>query len=56
MQNIESRVEGKKLILVIDLEAPTTVSGSGKSLIIASTQGNASIAGVKVGLNVYKSR
>lgn len=50
------KVEGNKLTLVIDLDEEGTPSGSGKTLIVASTSGNASIPGTncKIGLNVFK--
>jgi len=57
MLNVKPRVEGNKLILEIDLSKDFGPSSSGKSLIVASTQGNVSIPGrddVKLGLNVYR--
>ena len=52
------RVEGKKLIIEMDLHDPTP-SASGKTLVVASTRGNktteAIIDGkpVVIGLNAY---
>jgi len=55
--NVLAYVEGRKLHLVVDLEASGRTSASGKSTVIASTRGNAAgPEGVKVGLNVYRAR
>ncbi len=58
MQNIEMKVEGGKLTIVVDLTKEFGLSKSQKTIIVASTQGNQRIAGPKgdvmVGLNVYK--
>lgn len=56
-QNVELRVEGNKLIITVDLSKQFGTSGSGKSVIIASTGGNVSVPGhesAKIGLNVYR--
>ena len=58
MKNVILEVKGDKLVLTIDLKSQTERSASGKSLVIASTQGNKSLpspnAEIFVGLNVYK--
>ena len=57
MKNIEMSVEGHELIIKVDLSQSFGRSTSGKSIIIASTEGNQSIPGneeVKIGLNIYK--
>ena len=56
MQNIEATVKGNKLTIVIDLDAPTQLSASGKSQVIASTRGNTKLEGsdVTLGLNLYR--
>ena len=57
--NIEASVEGKKLTLVIDLSKELGASKSGKTMLVASTNGNQKIAtehGVTIGLNAYKSK
>ena len=59
MKNIQMNVEGDKLIIVVDLNQEFGLSSSGKSITIASTEGNISVPGredVKVGLNVYKPK
>lgn len=56
-QNIQSSLEGDKLTIVIDLSQELYESGSGKSMIIATTSGNKPVAGranILVGINVYK--
>ena len=55
MQNIEMKVDGNKLTIVVDLTKEFGPSKSGKTIMIASTQGNQAVQpGVMVGLNVYK--
>lgn len=57
MKNIEMTVENKILTIKIDLSKEFGPSASGKTTIIASTEGNVSVPGseeVKIGLNVYK--
>jgi hypothetical protein len=57
MKNIEAKVQGDKLVITVDLSKNFGLSGSGKSVIIASTEGNVAVPGreeVKIGLNVYR--
>jgi hypothetical protein len=56
MKNIEMTVEGDTLIIKVDLTKDFGQSKSGKTLIVASTEGNANVPGrtEKVGLNVYR--
>ncbi len=59
LKNIQMSVEGNKLIITVDLDQEFGLSSSGKSITIASTEGNISVPGredVKVGLNVYKPK
>jgi len=59
MKNVEMRVDGDVLTVKVDLGKEFGPSASGKTVIIATTEGNVSIAGhegVKLGLNVYKKR
>jgi ABC-type lipoprotein export system ATPase subunit len=56
MKNIEMNVTGDILTIKVDLSKTFGKSGSGKSTIIASTEGNISVPGkeeIKIGLNVY---
>lgn len=49
-------VEGDILIIKVDLSQRFGKSSSGKSIIIASTEGNQAIPGkddIKIGLNIY---
>lgn len=57
MKNIEMKVEGNILTIKVDLSKEFGLSSSGKSQIIASTEGNVSVDGheeAKIGLNVYR--
>ena len=60
MKNVEMQLENGKLHIVVDLSQDFGPSSSGKTTIIASSEGNADVpgaaAGVKLGLNVYKSK
>ena len=59
MKNVEMTVEGSILIIKVDLTKEFGPSSSGKTIIIASTEGNVSVPNreeVKVGLNVYKKK
>ena len=56
MKNIEMQVDGDILTIKVDLTQRFGKSSSGKSEIIASTEGNQALPGmdeIKVGLNVY---
>ena len=57
MKNIEMTIDGDMLTIKVDISKTFGKSSSGKSIIIASTEGNVSVPGkdeVKIGLNVYK--
>ncbi|GCE27369.1 hypothetical protein KDA_28530 [Dictyobacter alpinus] len=59
MKNIELKLDGNKLIIEVDLEQEYGPSSSGKSITIASTEGNIAVPGreeVKMGINIYKPR
>lgn len=50
------KVEGNKLMITVDLSQRYGKSSSGKSIIIASSEGNQTIPDneeIKIGLNVY---
>ena len=56
-QNIRMEVQNNVLVITVDLSKSYGLSGSGKSVIIASTGGNIAVPGreeVKIGLNVYR--
>lgn len=59
MKNIDMTVEGNTLIIKVDLSKEFGLSSTGKSIIIASTEGNVSVPDhleAKIGLNVYKKK
>ncbi len=59
MKNVEMSVEGRILIIKVDLTKECGPSSSGKSIIVATTEGNQSLPGednMKIGLNVYKKK
>jgi hypothetical protein len=58
MKNVEMKIEGHILIIRVDLSKEFGPSSSGKTTIIASTEGNVSIPDrdEKVGLNVYRKK
>ena len=58
MKNITQKVSGNILTITVDLSKKFGTSKSGKSIVIASTEGNISVEGhpeIKAGINVYKS-
>jgi hypothetical protein len=58
MKNVEMTVEGTVLTIKVDLSKEFGPSASGKTTIIASSEGNVTIPGreEKVGLNVYRKK
>ncbi len=59
MKNVDMKVDGQTLILKVNLNEEFGPSASGKTIIIASSEGNVSVPGskdIKVGLNVYRKR
>ena len=55
-RNVVASIKGDKLTLVIDLKATTLRSVSGKSDVLATTNGNVKVEGtdgLKVGLNIF---
>lgn len=59
MKNVEMKLENNILTIKVDLTKEFGPSSSGKTIIIASTEGNISIPDkedVKIGLNVYKKK
>ena len=58
MKNVDMKVEGDILTIKVDLTKEFGPSSSGKTIIVASTEGNAAIPGRQemVGLNVYRKK
>lgn len=59
MKNVEMIVEANILTIKVDLTKEFGPSTSGKTIIIASTEGNQAIPSketIKIGLNVYKKK
>ena len=59
MKNVEMTLDGDLLTIKVDVSKEFGSSSSGKTIIIASTEGNVLIPGdddKKVGLNVYKKK
>ena len=58
MKNVELTVEGTLLTIKVDLSKDFGPSASGKTTIIASTEGNVSLPErkEKIGLNIYKKK
>ena len=54
-QNVRALTVNGLLILVIDPKVELGMSGSGKSMMVATTSGNVTVGGIlKLGLNMYK--
>ncbi len=58
MKNVQMMVDGSILTIRVDLSKEFGPSTSGKTIIIASTEGNVSVPDreEKVGLNVYRKK
>ncbi len=58
MKNVEMSIEGSMLTIRVDLSKEFGPSSTGKTIIIASTEGNVTIPDrqEKVGLNVYRKK
>jgi len=59
MKNIELKVSGNILTITVDLAKEFGPSSSGKTIMIATTEGNVPIPGAedkKVGLNIYRKK
>ena len=57
MKNVKMELNDNILTIQVDITKEFGPSSSGKTIIIATTEGNAPIPGreeIKVGLNVYK--
>jgi len=59
MKNVEMSIDGNILTIKVDMSKDFGPSSSGKTIIIASTEGNQSVPGkevIKVGLNIYRKK
>ncbi len=59
MKNVELAVDGNIMTIKVDLSKEFGPSSSGKTIIIASSEGNVALPDheeIKVGLNVYKKK
>ena len=58
VKNVQMMVEGNILTIKVDLTKEFGPSSSGKTIIIATTEGNVSVPDrdEKVGLNVYRRK
>ena len=57
MLNVVHKTKGDILTIIVDLSEDQGLSASGKSTVVASTQGNQAVgddAGTKFGLNIYR--
>lgn len=59
MKNTDMTLDGNILTIKVDISEEFGPSSSGKTIIIASTEGNISVPGheeIKIGLNIYKKK
>jgi hypothetical protein len=58
MKNVQMTVTGNILTITVDLTKEFGPSSSGKTIIIASTEGNVAVPerDEKIGLNVYRKK
>jgi hypothetical protein len=59
MKNIDMKLDGSILTIKVDISKEFGESKSGKSITIASTEGNVSIPDneeIKIGLNIYRKK
>jgi hypothetical protein len=58
MKNVEMSVDGTVLTIKVDLSKEFGPSSTGKTIIVASTEGNVTIPNrlEKIGLNVYRKK
>jgi len=56
-KNVSFSVKDNQLTIVVDLTKDFGESKSGKSIVVASTEGNMTLPdGTKLGLNAYRSK
>lgn len=58
MKNVDMKLDGNILTITVDLSKEFGPSASGKTTIVASTEGNVSVLDreEKIGLNIYKKK
>jgi len=59
MKNIDMQIQGDILTVKVDLKKEFGPSASGKTIIIATTEGNITVPeheSVKIGINVYRKK
>jgi hypothetical protein len=59
MKNVDMSLEGTILTIKVDISKEFGLSSSGKTIIIASSEGNQSIpekSDIKIGINVYRKK
>ncbi len=58
MKNVEMTITGNVLTITVDLTKEFGPSASGKTIIVASTEGNVTVPDreEKIGLNVYRKK
>jgi hypothetical protein len=58
MKNVQMSIEGNMLTIRVDLSKEFGPSSSGKTIIVASTEGSVTVPDreEKIGLNVYKKK
>ncbi|MDK2974412.1 MAG: hypothetical protein PWP08_783 [Methanofollis sp.] len=59
MKNIDMKLNGNHLVITVDLSREFGESKSGKSITVASTEGNISVPEheeIKIGLNIYRKK
>ena len=58
MKNVQMTVAGNILTITVDLSKEFGPSSSGKTIIVASTEGNIAVPerDEKIGLNVYRKK
>jgi hypothetical protein len=57
MKNCDMKINGNILTITVDVTKDFGKSASGKSVIIATTEGNVTVPetdDIKIGLNIYK--
>ena len=56
LKNVDMDVQGDNLTITVDLSKEFGPSKSGKTIIVASTEGNKTVPGrvEKIGLNIYR--